>query len=128
MTCFWDGILKQLKNDDFNIMFGVNKRLNRVQFIKELKSKNKKCDNVKWMNKDLSKIEKKEIFTAVKDYNINKISGGHLCSSCDYFLVLLCELCKINILHIYMKNKIVYKYKGKTRKNLIFRSNNKHFW
>ena len=58
MTCFWDGILKQLNLDDFKIIFNIQRKPNRLQFIILLKNFNRICENVKWMNKTLSKKEK----------------------------------------------------------------------
>ena len=128
MTCFWDGILRKLKQDDLRVMFNIQKRPNRIQLIILLKKFNRICENVKWMNRTLSKKEKVENYVAVKDYNIKKINNGHLCSSCDYFLILLCELCQVNILHIYNKNNIVYTNTKNARKLLTFHSNKRHFW
>ena len=128
MTCFWDGILKQLNKDDFTVMFGINRKLNRNEFIIQLKKNNKKCNNVLWMGKSLTKKEKEEMFEAVKDFNIHYIKNGHLTSICDYFLVLICELCKVNIIHIFIKYKIIYSNKKGVRKQLCFKSNNGHFW
>mgnify|MGYP003684649557 CR=1 FL=1 len=76
----------------------------------------------------LLKKEKDELYIAVKDYDIKGINKGHLCSICDFFLVLLCELCQVNILHIYNKHNIVYTNIKNPRKLLTFHSNKKHFW
>ena len=126
MTCFWDGIFKQLDNKDFNIMFNCNKT-NRVEFIKLLKKHNKIVNGVKWNNNELLDNEKKEIYTAIKNYDISKINNGHLCSTCDYFLVFISYLCKVDIIHNY--NGIQIKYtNNEKRKILKFNSNKKHFW
>ena len=128
MTCFWDGILKSLNISDFKYKFNIDKKLNKVQFINFLKKNNKFTKDIIWNNKKLSEKELKENYEAVKNYNIKKINNGHLCSTCDYFLLLICDLFKINIIHFYNKHKIVYKNNTKSRKTITFHSNKRHFW
>ena len=63
---------------------------------------------------------------AIKDYNINGIGNGHLTSICDSFLLLICELFHINILHRYLNITIIYSYPN-PRKTFRFKSNRGHF-
>ena len=128
MTCFWDGILKKLNNQDFNIMFQENRRYNMIEFIETLKKKNKIVENVKWNNINLTKKEKKEIFKIIKNYDINKISKGHLHSTCEYFLIFICYLCEVNIIHRFNRVTIRYINTKNARKTLIFTSNKRYFW
>ena len=127
MTCFWDGILQALDTSDFQVV-GCNNRLNRRQLIDLLKNKNVEIEDVTWNGKKLTKQEMKEHFEAIKHYNINNINQGHLCSSCDSFLLLICQLFNVNIKHLYMNVNIEYQNEKIQRKTLNFASNHGHFW
>ena len=126
MTCFWDGILKSLKKDDFDFVnYKYNKSLkNFIIFLKENK---KRMNNVLWQNQSLKNQEIDEYLLWIKEYNINNISNGHLTSVCDPFLLLICELFCVNIKHQYNNCTITYKNNNKVRKTLVFSSNNGHF-
>jgi hypothetical protein len=127
MTCFWDGILQALDTSDFQVV-GCNNRLNRRQLIDLLKNNNVEIEDVTWNGKKLTKQEMKEHFKAIKDYNINNINQGHLCSCCDSFLLLICQLFNVNIKHLYMNVNIEYQNEKIQRKTLNFVSNHGHFW
>jgi hypothetical protein len=124
MTCFWDSILSSLNQEDFNLL-GEKKKTNRIEFIKILKNKNK-LTNALWQNKPLKNQEKKEHFEAIKDYNISGIRNGHLTSICDSFLLLICDLLKINIEHRFLNTTIIYSISN-SRKTVRFKSNKGHF-
>jgi len=126
MTCFWNGILKSLKKEDFDFV-KYNNVKNPVNFIKFLKKNKIEMNNVLWQNNKLKKQEIKEYLTWIDDYDINGIKNGHLTSVCDPFLLLICELFNVNIKHHYNKCVVVYVNENKTRKTLIFSSNNEHF-
>jgi hypothetical protein len=117
MTCFWDAILASL-----------NKEISISHFINKLKEKNCFTDNITWNNEFLSKKLQEENMTAIKNFDITNIHNGHLTSSCDYFLCLLCEILKININHNYINNKISYQNIKENRKTLLFGSNTGHFF
>lgn len=127
MTCFWDGILQALDNSDFQVV-GCNNRLNRQQLINLLKTKNVEIQDVTWNGMELTPQEIKEHYEAIKSYDINKINNGHLCSSCDSFLLLICQVFNVNIKHLYMNVDIEYKNEKVQRKTLQFASNHGHFW
>ena len=127
MTCFWDGILQALDNSDFQVV-GCNNRLNRQQLINLLKTKNVEIKDVTWNGMKLTPQEIKEHYEAIKSYDINKINNGHLCSSCDSFLLLICQVFNVNIKHLYMNVDIEYKNEKVQRKTLQFASNHGHFW
>tara|TARA_B100001063_G_scaffold247268_1_gene291938 strand:+ start:3859 stop:4242 length:384 start_codon:yes stop_codon:yes gene_type:complete len=124
MTCFWDGIIGSLNNQDYEVA-GIRKANNR-DFINQLKKKNKMTSSVSWQGNKLTEQEMKEHMEAIKDYNINGIGNGHLTSTCDSFLLLVCEVFKVNITHRYMNVNIIYKHDS-GRKTLNFRSNRGHF-
>jgi len=125
MTCFWDSILSCVTVEDFRLL-GVNRQLNRENFIQHLKNCNRKI-NVLWQNKQLREQEKREHFVAIRDYNISGIYNGHMTSTCDSFLLLICELLKVNIEHYYMNQLIKYTNHNGARKILRFKSNRGHF-
>ena len=127
MTCFWDGILQALDTSDFQVV-GCNNRLNRQQLINLLKTKNVEIQDVTWNGKKLTQQEMKEHYKAIKDYNISNIHQGHLCSSCDSFLLLISQLFNVNIKHLYLNVNIEYKNEKVQRKTLEFASNRGHFW
>jgi hypothetical protein len=125
MTCFWDGIMKSLNKNDFDLI-GETKGTN-IDFIKMLKRVKIPMENVLWENQKLSSNEIKEHLKAIDEYDINGIPGGHLTSSCDSFLLLICELFKVNIEHMYMIHTIKYTNTNEVRKTLRYSSNDKHF-
>lgn len=126
MTCFWDGIIQALEHSDYKTI-GCNTMLNKQQLIDILKTKNIKIENVMWNGNKISEKEKVEHYDAVKNYDKTKISRGHLCSSCDSFLLLISELFEVNIKHLYLNVEMDYKNE-KAKKTLKFASNRGHFW
>ena len=52
MTCFWDGIIGSLNNQDYEIA-GIRKANNR-DFINQLKKKNKMTTSVSWQGNKLT--------------------------------------------------------------------------
>ena len=125
MTCLWDGIMKSLNQNDFK--FINEKKTNTYEFIKMLKKRTRGMTNVLWQGKLLREQEINEHIQAIKEYDINGISGGHLTSVCDSFLLLLCEIFKVNIIHRYMNIEIKYLNKEQSRKTIHYSSNNGHF-
>ena len=125
MTCFWDGILKSLNNNDFQEKFNCNKP-NREKLIDLFKTHN--CPTlVKWQNNKLTVNELRENFDHIKTFDKKTIYNGYLCSTCDPFLLLLAELLQVDITHHYMNNIITYTV-YKPRRKLTFHSNKGHFW
>ena len=125
MTCFWDGILQSLNNDEKNIL---NLKDNNIySLIEILKEKNCEIRNIKWQESELSKQLIKENIEFIKDYNKDSAKNGYLCSTCDPFLLLLSFLLNTDIIHNYNGNVINYKYE-KSLKKKYFKSNKSHFW
>ena len=125
MTCFWDGILKSLKKDDFDFI-GESKKDN-YKLIEMLKKKAQPMHHILWQGQIIKEREIQEHLEAINDYDINGISNGHLTSTCDSFLLLICQIFHVDIIHYYMNHEIYYKYRGNSRKTLRFSSNNGHF-
>ena len=126
MTCFWDGILHNLTNDDFQRVFKVNKPSNKglVVLLKENNSKETK--SIKWNGTSLRDQEVEENYEHIKDFNVKSISGGYLCSTCDPFLILVCKLFNVNINHNYCGNMMKYEVPNPIR-TLNFSSDRGHF-
>ena len=59
----------------------------------------------------------------IKDFNENNINQGYDCSSCDPFMILLCELFKININYDYNGNNIQYMIDNSRKLSIINRIN-----
>ena len=59
----------------------------------------------------------------IKDFNENNINQGYDCSSCDPFMILLCELLKININYDYNGNNIQYMIDNSRKLSIINRIN-----
>lgn len=125
MTCFWDGILKSLKKDDFDFI-GESKK-NNYKLIEILKKRAQPMHNILWQGQIIKDREIQEHLEAINDYDINGIPNGHLTSTCDSFLLLICELFHVDIVHHYMNHEIYYKYQDDSRKTLRFSSSNGHF-
>ena len=127
MTCFWDGILNGLQKEDLNLYDISNK--NKEAFISFLKTKNEfeTFKNVRWNGFLLKEQEIKEHMEMIQNYNISGIYSGHLTSTCDSFLLLVCSLFRFNINHRYLSCNIRYKYNGENRGTLNVRSNRGHF-
>lgn len=127
MTCFWDSIYNSLNNNHFK-QLECPKDRNLKKFINKLQNKKTSLENVTWQNNELSKKEIEEHLKAINEYNINDINKGHLTSSCDYFLLLLCDLFEIGIDHNFLGNIIKYRNKSKNTTILKFGSNRGHFY
>lgn len=125
MTCFWDGLLNNLKEDDFQRIFQVNKPNNK-NFVKLLKNNNRKTKNIKWNGEIFSEKQLEENFIHIKDFNENSIDNGYLCSICDPFIVLICELFIVNINHNYCDYLMTYT-NSNSIKTLNFKSSKSHF-
>tara|TARA_B100000795_G_scaffold264804_1_gene245775 strand:- start:6257 stop:6649 length:393 start_codon:yes stop_codon:yes gene_type:complete len=126
MTCFWDGILRSLKKEDFDYV-SYNEPKTQLNFINFLKKNKREMNNVLWQNNTLREQEITECLSWIGEYDIKGIHDGHLTSVCDPFLLLICELFSVNITHNYGKHTILYVNKCKVRKTLLFSSNGSHF-
>ena len=124
MTCFWDAILGTLNKEDYELL-GFKSRPNHHKFIARLQELNTYAKDVLWNGEQLKKQELEEHMEAVKCYDKTKIHKGHLTSTCDSFLLLLCQLLKIKITHKYLKKNITYE--NGERRIFHFCSNRSHF-
>ena len=128
MTCFWDGIIQSLSLEDFRIISDLQRKPNPRQLAEFLKSKNKYVEHVLCQNEPISEKQKEECFEAIKELNIDRINNGYFCSCFDPFLMLLCELFCIHIIHKYNGTVIEYKNIYLNRKTITYHSSSSHFW
>ena len=83
-------------------------------------------DGILWQGKVISRQERSEHFEMIKDYGCHTWSG-HLTSSCDSFLLLLTDICCINIEH--RGSYGVSNYTNpKAKRKIILHSNRGHMW
>ena len=138
MACFWNGILKQLRQNKQNLPLLLQPIPNSPStFVKFIQSNNVKATNVEVNGIRLTEQQINETQDAIKNgYSPNKVNSGTLVSTFDPVLILLCQLSEMNINHKYMNNNIQYTYIKSEQKNnktispftMNFGSNSGHFW
>ena len=117
-----------MNTDDFNYINEPSKP-NIKNFIELLKRNNIDTKNVLWQNTKLTPKQLEENKEHIRDFNIENINSGYLCSICDPFLLLIACIFKVNIEHSYNNVKIDYTHEGEYRKkSLKFSSDTGHFW
>ena len=130
MTCVWDGLLRAIPKGIFRIKTnnGRIKIANAYDFVDLLQKNNTKQIDVSWNGTKLTEKEIQENFEAVKCFNRNSIRNGYLCSTCDPFLCLVCQLFKLNISHNYNGYIMKYQYKDGQNRTINVQSDKGHFW
>jgi hypothetical protein len=104
MSCFWDGLLHELRR------CGLPSYVDPQKLAAYLKNENTPTRNVLWQSHSLSEKQLHENFIHVCIYDPNSIGNGYDCSSCDPFLLLMCEVFRVHIDHVYMGAHIQYMY------------------
>lgn len=130
MTCFWNGILKSLDDNEIKSVLGVNRKPQPQEFVRLLKNKAVLTRDVKWNGNKLTNKEMNENLLRIKELNENSIGSCYDCSSCDPFLLLISQLFKVDIVHNFLQTPIKYTYVGnsKNQKTKKYFSNRGHFW
>ena len=124
MTCFWDGIVKELLKHKL-----IRKYVSAAYMANFMKQHVIPTCDVTWNGEILTRQLLYENFKAIYELNVRKIGYGYFCSSCDPFLLLLSQLYKVHIDHNYNGTLIKYRnIKNRTGKTLKFGSNRGHFW
>jgi hypothetical protein len=121
MSCFWDGLRTGLQ-----VAGCINKSCTNSQLVQVLKANNVPATQVTWNGQPLRSQELSEAMEAVKVYDAKTIDSGYLCSTCDPFLLLICQLFRVNINHQYCSTNIEYTIKN-SKKTIYFRSDKGHF-
>ena len=128
MTCFWDGIIKALSDaDKEKLGFGVDEKVTPLKLLQQLKALNTtpKC---KWQGFFLGDKQSEEHFEDVKNYDVSVLSCGHLTAACDSFLLLVCTLLNVKIVHDFAGHELVYESGDPPlRSTWNFRSARTHF-
>ena len=125
MSCFWDALIKHIKNEDLKIILREQK-ITPLNLVNSLITKNKIVNTIKINNLELSEKQKKENFDHIKDFDLNTINDGYLCSTCDPFLILISDLLSININNNYNNNLIEYKPIYHSRYTIYLKNTNSH--
>ena len=126
MTCFWDGIMASLGDDDkktLNICDG-----SIYSLIDSLKNKNCMTMGLKWQTEQLSDMELKQNMAHVDAYEKTDAQNGYLCSTCDPFLALLCHLLQKAIELQYCGVKVLFEPANTWLCTYKYVCNTHHFW
>ena len=140
MTCFWDGILNALKDDDWSYiqmnpiippkLRPPSNTRNVRAFIAWLKNIAAALHHdiipISWQSKVLTSKFCTEVFESITNYDINGIGGGHLTSCCDPFMCLICYIFRVCIEHNYNGHMVIYNIND-FRKKIYFQSDIGHF-
>ena len=114
MTCFWDSMRRKL-----------NLGIDNPGLVRELKEGNTKDISVLWNGGELTAKQKEENFEHVRDFDVGTIHRGYDCSICDPFMILLCQMKKVNIDHNYNGHVMKYTVPGAER-TIMFSSDRGH--
>ena len=131
MSCFWDAILNKLKIEDFQKIFNHSGKPNPETFAKMLIKKNMKTENVLWNSQILKDKPLQENYEHIQEFDASSVNQGYDCSTCDPFLLIICELFTINIQHVYLENTIEYTHKKNVFNNnytIKLQSDKGHMW
>jgi hypothetical protein len=131
MTCFWNGLLNGLPDNKIKEVLKINRKPKPIEFVKLLKNNAIKTPNILWNGEKLRNQELDENLLRVKELKENSIGRGYDCSCCDPYLLLICQLFKVNIVHNFNRTIIKYTYSSASNTNvptLKFSSNRGHFW
>lgn len=127
MTCVWDALRAKIRSDDLRNILGVQ-HSSAHNLVAALKNKNISTRGVRWQGTELKGQELEENMKWIEAHDIRTISSGYDCSTADPYLILVCFLLKIKIVHSYMNHQIVYEPPGPPRYTLHFQNNRGHFW
>ena len=124
MSCFWNGILYSLNNEE-KARMGISSMSAKdlIRAFKELNTPTLLC---RVQGERLSRKAIHENCTWIKDYDVNQYNSGHMTSTCDPFLCLLCEILKVEIRHVYVNKPVIYSIEGYKRV-IVYKSSRTHF-
>ena len=123
MTCFWDGNINAIMRT-----FRLAKRPSPYEFVQFLQRNNRRTINVLWNGNRLTEKEMMENMERVRSLDINTITRGYDCSTCDPFLLLIADIFKVHVIHNYNGHKITYQCMNCDNTTLKFSSDRGHFW
>ena len=122
MACFWEAQIAALSATELQMVGGrrpeVLKRFYQTRFLDPT--------NVLVQGKALTEQERSEHREWLR-CDQDHVYGGHLTSTCDPYLVQLCEHFRVNVDHVYNGSLVQYHIPRATRL-LKFQSSTNHFW
>lgn len=139
MSCFWRAIDSKMTKADW-AFFGSpcavywnehrthNSALCFINWCKVMCSEERWHHNfsdVVWQGGELDVKFCQESIRDVLDYD-ETTQDGHFTSSCDPFLLCLCQFLKFDIIHNFAGNKIYYRNKLDCRRVVEFKSTKSH--
>ena len=130
MTCFWNGLLARLSVNEINRALCVNYsyKPEPKEFAILLKFRAVLATDV-ICGERLSQKALDENLESVLNYNVDTIYNGYDCSTCDPFLLLVCQLFVIDIYHNYNGSFVKYvNTKNINGKILSVSSDKGHLW
>lgn len=126
MTCVWRALLHGLRNDsDATGLIGEMRT--EPNLVRALMSNNGPTPDVLWQGQHLSNQSQKENQMWIRDYDVDSISGGHLVSMADPFMILLCQLLNISIVHNGKYGSVTIGTKS-PRYTITLASDGGHMW
>ena len=131
MSCFWDSILNKVRIEDFQKIFNHSGKPNPETFAKMLIKENVKTENVLWNSQILKEQQLQENYEHIQEFNVSNVNQGYDCSTCDPFILIICELFKISIQHVYLGKTIEYTHKKNVFNNnytIKLQSDKGHMW
>jgi len=130
MTCFWQAIASTLTSKEKRMLGIRSGRPKEIVFQLKKVNEKIKVEHVLWNGSELSAQELREHSTAIREYDATGIYNGHLCGTCDSFLVLLCFALNWHVRHNYRGHTITYQRKRTAvpPRQVRFASNSGHFY
>jgi hypothetical protein len=133
MSCVWNGILQAIKDDyttcEDNVLKTKILSLTNYSLLKLIKHNNKCTHDVKWCGNYLSPKQYTEHHTHIETLDDSYIPNGYECGTCEPLLFMVSNMFKVDIIHTYNNNVIIYTYTGdESRLKYVFGSNSGHFW
>ena len=127
MSCFWDTLLRNIKKEDITNVLGISSHT-PLDFCSALQTNNCKTGNVLWNGSKLTGKQYDENIEWINEYKPDTIQNGYDCSVFDPFLLLITELFRIEIMHVYNGIMIDYKHREETKYKIKLQSNKNHMW
>ena len=138
MTCFWNGLIQGLGSGRIQSVLkykmknnNERKTLNIKTIISLLQKHNCLTTNVLYNNTILTDRELNENYNVIANFSSDNIREGYDCSISDPFLLLVCEVFRVNINFCYNSIDVTYKNEtvidGQSRQTINFRCDEGHF-
>ena len=129
MSCYWDTLIKKINKKDIELLLDLKVNMIKPKFFaKYLKRKNKLVNTILCNNNKITEQQQKENFEHIKEYNIDIVNNGYLCSTSDPFLILIADIFSITINNYYNNSLIVYKPIAISRYDISINNDKGHMW